>query len=88
MPADRKQAKPRQRLSRRQEEILALLLEGMNMTEMAEALGIEHRTVRAHLATLRRKFGCHETRHLIPAGIRYYAHGPMIPKRKKPPLAS
>lgn len=83
MPADRKQAKPRQRLSRRQEEILALLLEGMNMTEMAEALGIEHRTVRAHLATLRRKFAVRESRHLIPAAIRYFAKGPMVPIKKK-----
>lgn len=84
MPADRVSAKPRQKLSQRQEEVLVLKLEGFRDSEICATLGITPRTLRAHYATLRRKFSVKETRFLIPAAHRYFSKMPMIPRKAKP----
>lgn len=83
MPADRVTAKPSQPLSMRQEEILALILEGYTNREICDTLGITERTRRAHTSTLMRKFGVKRSRFLIPAAHRYYSKMPMVPRKRR-----
>lgn len=83
MPAD-KPAKPRTRPTRRQEEVLALLGEGMTDKEIAAALGFKPRTSRAHVQTLKRKFAVSSRRQLIPISYTYFSSGVMVPKKRMP----
>jgi DNA-binding CsgD family transcriptional regulator len=48
--------KPRQQLSRREREIVALLIAGRSVKEAAAALGLSPRTVEDYLARLKRRF--------------------------------
>lgn len=82
MPADRKNAKPRERLSRRQEEVLLLIGDGLTMPEIGDRLGITSRTVKAHVLTIRRKFDAPTMRALIPSSRRYFQKAAMIPRRR------
>jgi DNA-binding CsgD family transcriptional regulator len=47
----------RQQLSRREAEVLPLIVEGLTDKEVAVRLGIGAVTVRTHVASLRRKLG-------------------------------
>ena len=47
---------PRQQLSRREREIVALLIAGRSVKEAAAALGLSPRTVEDYLARLKRRF--------------------------------
>jgi DNA-binding CsgD family transcriptional regulator len=85
MPADRP-AKPSQPLTKRQEDVLALLGEGITLRKTADILGISWATTAAHAATLRRKFAVKTSRELIPAAFRYFDRGPMVPKLQRPPI--
>jgi DNA-binding CsgD family transcriptional regulator len=46
-------------LSRRQEEVLGLLAEGVPAREIAVRLGLAEATVRNHIRIVLRKLGCH-----------------------------
>ncbi len=56
---DKKAAEPRPpvKLTRREEEVLALLLQGRPNRQIAEALQVDETTVKAHLGRLMRKLG-------------------------------
>ncbi len=46
-----------QRITLREKQVLEMLVEGRSNKEIANPLGIEERTVKAHVAKLMRKFG-------------------------------
>ncbi len=48
-----------ERLTKREEEILRLLVEGLSNQEMADALNISKHTVKAHTESIYRKFNVH-----------------------------
>jgi len=53
-------------LSPRQEEVIALMADGLTDREIAQELCISPRTVRMHSEVLRRKLGVTKRRHIIP----------------------
>lgn len=54
-------------LSPREREVLDLIIEGMDVEEISEHLGISHWTVRDHVRGLRKKFGVERMRDLPKA---------------------
>ena len=60
-------------ITERQEEVLALIVDGYTFGEIAERLGISERTVKSHSDLLRRKLGAERKRNLILLGRDYLA---------------
>ncbi len=58
-------------LTARQREALALVGEGLSTREIAARLGVTPRAGKAHVDTLRRKFGVDHKRQLIPIALEY-----------------
>lgn len=58
------------RLSEREEAVLLLLAEGFGQREVASRLGITAWTVKAHVASGRRKLGASSTTHAVAIVIR------------------
>jgi DNA-binding NarL/FixJ family response regulator len=50
---------PTAELSRRQQEVLELLAEGIRARDIGDRLGLSEATVRNHIRGLLRKLGCH-----------------------------
>jgi DNA-binding CsgD family transcriptional regulator len=57
--------KPKPPLTRREREILDLLLQGMTNRQIAHAIGIGEETVKKHLYHVYRKLGLHSRSQLI-----------------------
>lgn len=56
---------PRKSLSKREKEILSLLVEGLTSIEIAEKLFISHRTVEKHRANIHKKLGLKNVASLV-----------------------
>ncbi|HLW80283.1 MAG TPA: response regulator transcription factor [Terriglobia bacterium] len=61
---------PMARVTRREREIIQLLVEGKSNKEVANQLGISVRTVESHRATIIRKLHCHSFSELVRYAIR------------------
>ena len=59
------------KLSPRQADIIKLLIEGKLYKEIGETLSISDNTVAFHIAEMKRKYGCSQTRELLPILIRF-----------------
>lgn len=57
-------------LTAREEEVLALLGQGLRLAEIAERLGISVKTVESHLENLKEKLGCHSVPELRALALR------------------
>jgi DNA-binding CsgD family transcriptional regulator len=69
-------------LTRRQEEALVLIGDGLTFPQIADILGITPRGVKALSDKLRAKFDVTHSRELIPCARRYFAKEAMVPKKK------
>ena len=69
-------------LTRRQEEALVLIGDGLTFPQIAVILGITPRGVKALSDKLRAKFDVQHSRELIPCSRRYFAAGPLVPRKK------
>lgn len=58
------------RLSSRQQEVLALLAEGLRAREIASHLGLAELTVRNHIREIRRRLGCHSQLEVVAKLLR------------------
>jgi DNA-binding CsgD family transcriptional regulator len=58
------------RLTPREIEVLRLMADGLNGSEIAEKLGIRPGTVRAHVEHMRARLGCHTRAALVAQGFR------------------
>ncbi len=65
-----------EQLSQREKEILALLVEGLNNTEIAKRLGIAQNTVRAHAQRVLTKLQVHSRLEAAAFAIRHGLAGP------------
>jgi two-component system response regulator NreC len=59
-----------QTLTRRETEVLHLIIEGLTNTRIADRLGVSTRTVETHRANLMEKMGAHSTAELIATALR------------------
>lgn len=57
------------KLSRREREVVALVVEGLTDREIAARLGVAHRTVQVHVASARRKLGADNRSHLAAVAV-------------------
>lgn len=74
---------PSRPLTRRQEEVLILLGDGLTFKETGAILGIKERTVKAFALKLRKKFDVPRSRDLAVCSRRYFLGGPLVPKTAK-----
>jgi DNA-binding CsgD family transcriptional regulator len=79
---DIKPGKKRAPVTRRQEEVLILIGDGLTFAQIGTLLGITPRGVKKHSDTLRSKFGVATSRELIPCARRYFSAGPLVPRKK------
>lgn len=61
---------PFQELTRREKEILQLVVDGYTSKQMADTLGLSHRTIDHHRANLLRKFGVSNSVDLVNFAVR------------------
>lgn len=59
-------------LTRVQENVLRLAGQGLSTQEIADELGVTHRTAKHHLDVLRGKFGVSHKRRLVAAAQGYF----------------
>ena len=61
---------PRNRLTRQQQNVIALIAEGFVASEVANEMGISERTVQHHLSEARHKLGARNTTALVATALR------------------
>jgi len=66
-------------LSTREEEVLALLAEGLSNREIALALGLSRRTIETYLHRLYKKLGVHNRAGAVARYLQRAADGPQEP---------
>jgi RNA polymerase sigma factor (sigma-70 family) len=63
------------RLTRRETEVLSLLVQGLSNKEIAERLEVSHRTVEVHRARIMHKMEAGSLAELVQAAVRYGLNG-------------
>ncbi len=66
----RYEAMPHQELTRRQHEILEMLVQGKSNRDIAAVLGLSENTVKVHLGSIFQKLGVHSRTEALLAGLR------------------
>ena len=66
----RHEAMPHQELTRRQHEILEMLVQGKSNRDIAAVLGLSENTVKVHLGSIFQKLGVHSRTEALLAGLR------------------